>query len=348
MSFPAGGSAQVPTWRVTLAPIATAGGPNGNSVDQDITGLLAAHRLPNGQMLVATDDPPELRLFDAHGRLARRVARKGEGPNEFRGRISLFSAAADSLLAFDDYLGRWTLYSPAAEPVRSWLTHEGERARFDPTDYRRTLIHPSGAPITACYQELIDRLPPPRDTAYREVFPDGADRAWVRDEGSGVWTVYALPNRAIARVRIPAQIELLQIGDGFVVGWQKDDDGVVRVDAFRVAMATHVAAPPCASRAITVPHDTSRVVHSLQIDLRNLETAGGAFHADYGHYAATLDTINKASNFTLSTGTEVTLDSHGGIGWDAVARNRTTKTFCRILIGGLAPIWLYRFAYCGV
>jgi hypothetical protein len=340
-------TAQTPTWPVAALPITAVGTATGDP-NQELVGVLGAYRQSDGHLVIAASTPLQVRRYNARGTFVSLIGRRGAGPGEYRGRLSLYAGHADSILVYDGDTSRWTLYQPNGTVVHSWIATTAERRHFAPTAYRRTLMHPTGSPAPACFRTLVDALPLPHDTAYREVFPDGADRAWFRDEASAEWTVRSLAGRTLGRVALPDSFELLQIGQGFVVGRRRDSDGLERVEVLRVTMPAHSSPPTCAGRSDSFPADASPAVRTLDIDLRNLEAAGGAFRADYGHYAMTLDSVQHASGFRLSTGTAVhLLAARDGLGWDAVARRGESPAWCRILIGDIAPIWLYRFAFCG-
>ncbi len=338
--------AQVPVWTVATRPM-TVIGVNASDAQLQLAGVLGVHRMADGRVLVADSVPLQLRIFDARGALVSQLGRRGAGPGEFRGRITLYDGRGDSVLAYDESLNRWTLYSPDLRFVRTWPSMGDQRQRFDPIAYHRALIHPAPSPLSACYPLLINGLPPMRDSLYREVFRDGADRAWVRDEGTRDWMVHALAGKVIGRVALPAGFELLQVGDGFVAGTRRDVDDVERVEVLAVSMPRHDVAPACARQVAVLPVDRSPETRTLQIDLRNLAVAGEAFRADYGHYAMTFDSVVKASNFSVSRETELHLMARNGEGWDAVARNPHLHRYCRILIGDVSPGWLYRFPFCG-
>jgi hypothetical protein len=346
LSIAARADAQATSWPVSSTPTTVVGVAAANA-DGELAGVMGARRLKDGSLLIADSNPPQVRLFDAAGRFLTRVGRRGSGPGEFRGRLSMYRTAGDSVLIFDDETARWVLYTPTAKLARTWISTPAERDRVAPVAYGRALIHPVGTPVAACYRPLIDHLPIPHDTAYREIFPDSTDRAWVREEGTLTWNVLTLNGSNLGHVTLPPHFELLQIGDGFVVGTLRDPDGVQRVEVRSVGMPHHRAAPACASRADSFPRTASGVVRTLEIDLRNLESAGAAFRADYGHYPATFDSLFHASNFTLSHDDQVHWTSHQGEGWDAIARNLHDARYCRILIGDTSPTWLYRFPFCG-
>jgi hypothetical protein len=334
-------------WPVTARPLtvvgATAGDPN-----QELVGITGAFRQEDGHLVAVASDPLQIRRYEEHGTFLARIGQHGSGPGEYRGRVTIYPLRGDSIVAFDDQTSRWTLYLPNGTLVRSWVSTPEERRNITPIAYRRTLIHATGQPLSACLRPLIDRLPPPHDTAYRELVPDGADRVWLRDEGSATWSVRAADGRELGRVLLPAGFEMMQIRRDVVVGRRRDADGLERIEVFGVTMPPHSVSPACARRGDEFPPDTSLGTRVLAIDLRNLEAAGTAFRMDYGHYAGTLDSVTNASNFVLSAGTVAQIHAaHDGVGWDVVARTATGPRFCRILVGEIAPVWMYRLPFCG-
>ena len=338
--------ASAQSWRVAATPLTTVGSATGTP-EYELAGVLGAHRFRDGKLLIANNSPLELRLYDANGRFISRIGRRGSGPGEFRGRIALRDGPGDSVRVFDDGLSRWTIYTGQATLARSWVSTSAERAALEPAQYRRTLIHSGASSISSCDRTLIDQLPTPRDSSYREVFPDGNDRVWIRNESDATWSVRSRTGRALGTVTLPVRFEILEIGDGLVVGVRRDDDGIEHVDVLAIGAPKHGATPACAARADSFPPDRSILARNLAINLRNLESAADAFRQDRGHYPATLDSLNRAANFTLSTGVTVRWKVADGTGMDAIAGSPGAAIFCRLLIGELAPVWLYRVAYCG-
>jgi len=339
-------AAQAPVWRVGTTPIAVIGA---TEMDRNLqlAGVFAARRLPDGRVMVADSASHEIRLFDRTGRFLSIIGRRGSGPGEFRGNLALYPSRGDSLLFHDDGAGRWTIFSPAATLVRSWPAAKGDRDRFTPVEYRRTLIHPTAEPLSDCYRRLVDAWPTPRDSAYRELFPDGDDRVWSREEGAVEWRVFTLVGQQLARVTLPARFELLQIGNGFVVGSARDADGVDRVEVLAVAMEGHRPTPACAHQPMPVARDSSDVGALLRTQAQHLQWAGEAYASDYGHYPATIDSMTRASGYRVAPGIIATLGFHADGEWNAVVRTARSPRFCRVLAGGRTPSWLSGVVFCG-
>ena len=81
--------------------------------------MSSARRLSDRSILVANSGGFELLLFDSSGRFQRAIGRKGKGPGEFQGPISLFAWRADSVAVYDPATLRWTVFDPALVAART-------------------------------------------------------------------------------------------------------------------------------------------------------------------------------------------------------------------------------------
>ena len=341
-------SAQTPAWPVAAPPITVVGTATGDP-NQELVGVLGAYRQSDGHLVVAASNPLQLRRYDVHGTFVSLVGHRGAGPGEYRGRLSLYAGHADSILIYDDATSRWTLYQPNGTVVRSWIATTAERQHFAPIAYRRTLIHPTRQSGPRLLSDVDRRAagcrttPPIARYSLMERTGPGFARRRRRSGRSarwpaGRWDAWHCPT-ALNSCR---SVRALSWDDGVTaMGWNGSRSFESRCQRIR----RHRPAPAGAIRFHpTVPRRPD-VSTSISATSRARATA---FRIDYGHYAMTLDSVNRASNFTVSKGTEVHLRSaRDGLGWDAVARSDRSPAWCRILIGDVAPIWMYRFAFCG-
>jgi hypothetical protein len=83
---------------------------------QDVRGAV---RLSDGIVVVADRGAQNLRWYDASGQHLSTAGRRGEGPGEFSGLLSVFTHR-DTVVAFDERLQRVSVYSAAGEFVRSF------------------------------------------------------------------------------------------------------------------------------------------------------------------------------------------------------------------------------------
>ncbi|HET7233487.1 MAG TPA: hypothetical protein VFJ16_25980 [Longimicrobium sp.] len=104
-------------WKVNPAPLVSIGGADGD--DGALFQVTAAMRLGDGRIVVASAGAQQLRIYGADGRLLRSVGRPGDGPGEFRAPFWLARLRADSIVAWDVALRRFSIFTPAGEFVRS-------------------------------------------------------------------------------------------------------------------------------------------------------------------------------------------------------------------------------------
>lgn len=324
----------------------TAIGSSVGGEETELAGVTSAFRLADGRVVLANGSPLEVRVYSAGGVLVSRLGRKGQGPGEYRGRITVYPGGGDSVRVFDEAMERWTVYTATGKLGRTWLAAPEEQRSLVPIAVRRTLVHPIPEGINACLRSIIATVPTPRDSAYLEVMADGTDRFWLRSEGAVVWRVVGLDGGVRGSVLLPKGLELFQVSSGFVTGKLRVADDVEQVVVFAVSMPAHTSRrPACAARVDSIPRDTVRVRRNLQIDLRNLESASEAYRKARGHFAS-LDSIRASTGYSTSPGSNLAAHTRNGTGLDVTARKEGTAGYCRLLIGDIAPAWLYRFAWC--
>ena len=152
-----------------------------------------------GNLIVATwNKPYEIRAFRADGTLARIVRRE---------HVPVVPTEADRQLFLEErkaFFG--TLVNLSGQPMSEALVEE--------------LIMPSVESLA-----LAEHFP-----AFSTVMADGAGHLWVREydlpqEENPVplWTVFDLEGRVLGFVETPAGLEILQIGEDFILGRVKDE-----------------------------------------------------------------------------------------------------------------------------
>ncbi len=71
----------------------------------------------NGQIIVADDAAPALRVFDANGKFVRIIGRNGEGPGEYRSMGGLATLRDGRILLWDNRIQRLTTYAANGDYV---------------------------------------------------------------------------------------------------------------------------------------------------------------------------------------------------------------------------------------
>jgi hypothetical protein len=105
-------------WTLAATPLLHVGGGDtpGHELDRVYGGAL----LPDGAIVVGSSGTGELRFFDRAGTLIRTAGRKGRGPGEFQAVSWLRPYRGDSLLVFDLYLQRFSVWTRAGAFARSF------------------------------------------------------------------------------------------------------------------------------------------------------------------------------------------------------------------------------------
>ncbi|MGD2154171.1 MAG: 6-bladed beta-propeller, partial [Gemmatimonadales bacterium] len=95
-------------WELGEAPLADIGAGEGDP-SHELYRVRDVLRLPDGRIAVQDGGSNEIRFFSSNGRHLGTVGGGGGGPGEYRSVAGLALAGSDSLLAFDDALGRITV-----------------------------------------------------------------------------------------------------------------------------------------------------------------------------------------------------------------------------------------------
>lgn len=103
---------------------------------------------------------------------------------------------------------------------------EAELARRPPEQHAR-------------WRNVLERMPYPEDLPFVErMVPDGAGGAWIQltaeyvQDGEADWVVVNARGESVARVRVPEELDVFQVGLDYVVATSRDALGVQRVHRY--------------------------------------------------------------------------------------------------------------------
>ena len=119
---PAHAPGVAPAWTVEPAPSVDigAGGDDASGLHR----VMAAARLANGHVLVASAGTHDLRLFDGAGRHLRTIGRRGEGPGEFDELGWAGAVRGDSIGAWDSGAKRLSIFDARGTFARAVTFHQ--------------------------------------------------------------------------------------------------------------------------------------------------------------------------------------------------------------------------------
>jgi hypothetical protein len=105
-------------WRLVEPPVLDIGLADGPASQQLFRAVRSA-RLDDGRVVIANAGTSELRLFDRAGRFVRSIGRRGGGPGEFEDLQWVWVLNGDTLLAYDFWPGRLSVFDTTGTYVRS-------------------------------------------------------------------------------------------------------------------------------------------------------------------------------------------------------------------------------------
>lgn len=330
-------------WAVDPTPALTVGTKEADP-GHELAGVFSA-RLVGATLIVANSGSSELRRFDSLGRYQGAEGRKGQGPGEFLGTISLFPAPGDSLYSFDDQNLRWSIHDLSGHYGR--VLSGGQTALPRPTWlYRRAIVASNTLDTTPEWALVVlDSLrDPPREAPLRNARFDDLGYLWVTDSlPSNRWTVYAGPGDPVGRVTLPPGFVLVQAGEKFVLGIESGgmDEDIVR--AYSLHRPDRMPRPAAMAAAELSIRDSAQEARMIA-DLRDVTTAQEVFYSQHASYTSSADSLTAK----LNSGSELVLLAGDKRHWAAVLYHRASRTTCGIAVGAPAPVgWLDGLPFCG-
>lgn len=280
----------------------------------------------HGLVVVADGGANAILAFDSAGTRVGSVGRRGQGPGEFIGGLTLAEGPGDSVAVWDSGLMRWSLVDArdgaartVAEglPVPSWV-HAG------------LLIH-SELPLPPAWLpgalKGISAANP--DARFARLDDEGV--LWVsRDAGLRHWEAYIDSAPPIAAVTIPDGMSVLQfVADG-IVGIAADSIGLERVVIHTLHRLPHAEV----DFTPAVTDSTDREARAaLLATMRNWVVAQEVHYAVNAGYTMSMDSLNLA----MPEGTKSKVLEASQRGWRGVAWFPATGFSCAMTIGMTLP-----------
>lgn len=248
----------------------------------------SARRQPDGTLLVADGGSREVRWYGADGEPLRAVGRRGEGPGEFGGPLSLLPWPGDTVAVLDHGQRRLTLLGASGEVVRTHTqaTDDTIALPWRPWIARRTMVFGAAGQAEQCIRAALQAMPlHPLEEGVRFLIRDDVGRLWLQEgpETAPRLSVWRRDGSLLGSVAVPASFHLMQATREFVVGRVAAEDDTERLvvlaaqdtrDGGDCLFADSVAAP--------TPVDQNLMGHA-----RNLFVVQEAMYAEGATYAMT-------------------------------------------------------------
>lgn len=323
-------------WPVAVEPRLSVG----DRADSD-TALFArvtdAWLLPGGLLAVADGGASAVLSIDSVGALVSRVGRKGRGPGEFLGAITLMFAGDDSAAVWDPSTVRWTVVD-----ARSG----GARTATD-SSRRPTLLH-AGILVRSPYGAIAQWVPPLLNALsvaspeVRLAQVDALGALWVsQDAAASRWRVYVDSGAPVAAVTLPEGLDALQFTASEIVGVRSDSLGLQHVVVHGFDRGAH-AAPEITPA--TVPAVTAEARGGLMSALSQVVMAQEMYWMRAQRYTPFADSLTvrfpPEARFKVLTATER--------GWLGVAWYPANGFTCGMVVGLAVPAgWQEAVVACG-
>jgi hypothetical protein len=281
-----------PTWSVNPQPVTAIGLVDG-PVDQELAGVSGARRLRDGRVVIANGKPLELRMYDAHGTLLRRIGRTGDGPGEFRGRLDLLPAGGDSLLVYDQGSQRLSLFGLDGKLWHEWPASDEGSPRGQLILFRRSFAGGVPANLTGCLRQVLTSVPTPAPPAIRQVVSMGDGHFLLRVDDGALWTAYTARGAVEGVLRMPSRFEVYGATRDVIVGKALLEDDVEQVQVLRVTAPPAAPQPEaCVGRVDSFPPAAkSERVDQFKRTMIAAQTAGELAYSNYARYVSTVDSL---------------------------------------------------------
>jgi len=328
-------SPTVADWPLSATPTLAVGDVDGTD-SMVFARVTDARLMRSGSLIVADGRASVVVAFDSAGVERARLGRKGRGPGEFTGAMTLAGLAGDSIAVWDAGQSRWTLVhgtEPVIEPTArvegpaAWM-HAGVLVLSE-----SALVPTWTAPLL---QRLSDSLP-----ELRFGFLDETSLLWVNtDSDARVWQAYA-GAEPVGRVTLPRDMRPTQFLSDAIVGVQTDSLGLERVVVHTLTRPTGIA--PDRTPAEKPAADSSSRF-ALIAAMRTSVMAQEMHYANAGTYTMRTDSLIVE----MPSGARFRVLDANNRGWRGVGYFTESGFSCGMIVGGIAPRgWSEGAVRCG-
>ncbi|MBX3132201.1 MAG: hypothetical protein KF689_02285 [Gemmatimonadaceae bacterium] len=311
-----------PEWALAQAPLLAVG----DTEDSDsavFSRITDVRLLPSGTLAVADAGASAVLLFDAQGVRTAKLGRRGRGPGEFAGQISLARRSDDAVAVWDPSQRRWSEVRVGRASVESLPDSLGDAAWAHAGVVVLGEGHvPEWAP--SLLRTLADSLP-----AMRLAFLDETSLLWVNtDAGRRAWRAYD-GITAVGALNLPAGFRPTQFRADRVVGIQADSIGLERVMVYGFARPAGIV--PVRGAVATPPADSGQRA-TLTAAMRNAVVAQEVHYAQHARYTMRTDSLM----LEMPPGATLRIIEADARSWRGVGTVAATGYSCGLYIG-IAP-----------
>ena len=296
-----------------------------------------ARYLANGGIAIADAGANRILFYDGAGREVARAGRRGRGPGEFAGALSMIEYGRDSVAVWDPSQYRWTLVdgktgkaATAKDSIKApTILHAGLEVKSD-----------IGAPPAWSLKLLTARSALSQEIRMGHL--DERGLLWIsQDAALKQWEVYADSGAPVATLTLPANIEALHFARGAMIGLASDSTGLEQVVVHRVAMSDLPAVDLAPAARPVVSDSLSRGLMSF---MRNAVLMQEVNYMTKNSYTLHADSLNLPA----IPGVRFKILQATNRGWRGVTWDLETGFTCAMVVGLAVPSgWSEGAPKCG-
>ncbi len=313
-----------PTWALDATPVISVGdvGESDSAVFARVTD---ARRLPSGVLVVADGGAQAVLLFDSTGTQFAKLGRRGRGPGEFSGSLSLAARGTTAVSVWDPSQTRWSEVRTDSASVTTLSGNDGDAAWM----HVGVLVRGETSLVPAWVPPLLATLSDSL-TEIRFGFIDETALLWVnRDAALSEWVAYA-GNTSVGTLKLPAGFRATQFREREVVGVLSDSLGLERVVVYKFARPDGVIADRTPA---TAPAPDSTMRSTLIAAMRTSVMAQEMAYASRNSYTMRADSLT----FTMPPNTRFKILSADNRGWSGAGWVPATGFTCGMFVGAVPP-----------
>lgn len=288
-----------------------------------------ARMMESGVLAVADGGASAVFFFDSTGQERSRLGRRGRGPGEFTGAMTLAGLPADSLAVWDPGQMRWALITGEVPAVRAGGRTDAPPPPSSAWVHAGVLVRGESSLIPVWVPPLLmalaDSLP-----ELRFGFLDETALLWVNADAAGrEWRAYA-GREAFGRITLPDDLRPTQFRADFVVGIQSDSLGLEQVVVHRFVRPPRIIA---GRGPATPPTPDAQARAELMSAMRNAVVAQEMHYMQAASYTPQADSLPV----TMPEGARFRILDADTRGWRGVGWFAATGYSCGMIVGGVPP-----------
>jgi hypothetical protein len=333
---PEDGTRTVAVWTLDPSPLIAVGDRAG--ADSMVLATVSdARYLANGGIAIADAGANRILFYDAAGREVARGGRRGRGPGEFVGALSMIEYGKDSVAVWDPSQYRWTLVD--GKTGKAATTKDSIRA---PTILHAGLEVRSDIDTPPAWSLKLLTARSVLSQEIRVGHLDDRGLLWIsQDAALKQWEIYADSGAPVATLTLPGNIEALHFQRGAMIGLASDSTGLEQVVVHRVAMSDLPAVDLTPATPLVVPDS---VRFALMSYMRNATTLQEMNYAMKNSYTVHADSLN----LPVEPRMRFKILQANNRGWRGVGWYIDTGYTCAMIVGLAVPSgWMEGAPKCG-